>query len=267
MMLLLSVLGALVTVVRALSPSPGGYMLAALLGAVALPVAASPLEWIVHRYVYHRKRLRFLRRIYVIHHRGHHHEIFPTWRYVTDGPVRRHPIIASSSSDLHFSGIRNTLIKLCHFFFYMAIGILCVWLPAWLLTGNIAFIIGIVAASTVVSDLFVRVHDAIHYPGRHPFVEAQPWFKFLEDHHYIHHVDTEANVNFLLPLADFLFGTMRRSLTIEELAKHGTLEDAKSHPIGMSRPAREVARPHALSARSPAPAHVVVEAPRNGPSS
>lgn len=31
-------------------------------------------------------------------------------------------------------------------------------------------------------------------------VEAQPWFAFLDRHHYIHHVDLGANLNFLLPL-------------------------------------------------------------------
>ena len=94
----------------------------------------------------------------------------------------------------------------------------------------------------IFSDLFVRVHDAIHYPGIYPFLDSQLWFRFLDRHHYIHHVDTEANVNFLLPLADWLFGTMRRTLTPEELAIHGPLDEAKACPIGMSEPAREVAR-------------------------
>jgi hypothetical protein len=169
--------------------------------------------------------------------------IFPTWRYVTNGPIRRHPIVAASNSALHTSFGRNLSIKLCHFAFYMTIGGLCVWLPAWLLTGNVGFLVGLVVASAVVSDLFVRVHDAIHYPGRQRFLEAQPWFRFLEGHHYIHHVDTEANVNFLLPLADWLFGTLRRTLSPEELARHGSLEEAKAHPTGRSEPSREVALP------------------------
>jgi hypothetical protein len=97
--------------------------------------------------------------------------------------------------------------------------------------------------SAVLSDLFVRVHDAIHYPGKHAYLEAQSWFKFLDRHHYIHHVDTEANVNFLLPLTDWCFGTLRRTLTAEELAKHGSWEEAKAHPIGASEPARLVAKP------------------------
>jgi hypothetical protein len=74
-----------------------------------------------------------------------------------------------------------------------------------------------------------------HYPGLHPWLEAQGWFRFLEEHHYIHHVDTEANVNFLLPLADFLFGTLRQQLTPEELARHGSLAEARARPVGGAR--------------------------------
>ncbi len=69
-------------------------------------------------------------------------------------------------------------------------------------------------------------------------VEAQPWFPFLDRHHYIHHVDLGANLNFLLPLADLLFGTLRRRLTPEELASHRSLEAAKARPSGQGERAR-----------------------------
>lgn len=248
--LLTGTLGGITAFVRVLPHSPAGHAAAFFLGCLALLIAASPLEWLVHRYIYHRKWVPVTKRIYDIHHKGHHHIIFPTWRYTTNGPVRRHAILADSPAALYVSNWRNLSIKLSHFAFYMSIGVFAIWLPAWLLTGSTAFLMGLVAASIVVSDLFVRVHDAIHYPGRHPFIEAQPWYRFLEVHHYIHHVDTESNVNFLLPLADWLFGTMRRALTQEELARHGSLEEAKATPLGMSEPAREVAAPRSQMNRS-----------------
>jgi hypothetical protein len=241
--LMLGACTALIALVRWLPDSLLGAVAAVLAGVVYTTVLASLLEWLVHRYVYHRKWLPFARRIFEIHHRGHHFVIFPTWRYVTNGPVRRHPILNEGVRTLHSAGWRSHLIKLSHFGFYMTIGLLVVWPPAWLLTHNLAFLTGIMTVSVVFSELFVRVHDAIHYPGIHPFLESQRWFRFLDRHHYIHHVDTEANVNFLLPLADWLLGTMRRTLTLEELALHGPLEEAKARPVGMSEPAREVARP------------------------
>jgi len=245
--LMLGVCAATIALVRSLPDTLAGAVAAILAGAVYTTVAASLLEWLVHRYIYHRKWVPFARRIFEIHHRGHHYVIFPTWRYVTNGPVRRHPILQDGVRDLHPPNWRSHLIKLSHFGFYMAIGLFVVWPPAWLLTHNLAFLVGIVAVSVLFSDLFVRVHDAIHYPGNHPFVESQRWFRFLDRHHYIHHVDTEANVNFLLPLADWLFGTLRRTLTAEELAVHGSLQEAKACPLGASEPARLVARPRLAS--------------------
>ncbi len=68
-----------------------------------------------------------------------------------------------------------------------------------------------------------------------------PWFAFLDRHHYIHHVALGTNLNFLLPLADLLFGTLRRQLTPEELAQHGPLERAKARPAGQGERARAAA--------------------------
>jgi len=243
--LLLVFFAAVAWVVRLVPDSAPGAALAFLLGVVVLPVAASPYEWLVHRYVYHGQAIPFLRRIYVIHQHGHHYAIFPTWRYVTNGPVLRHPILSGSRSDLHHTRWSNLRIKLAHFAFYMVLGTALILAPAWLATGHVAFVAGLLTSLVVVSDLFVRVHDAIHYPREFPWLQRQRWFRFLDEHHYIHHVDTSVNVNFLLPLADLLFGTMRRTLTDEELAIHGPLAEAKATPVGASEPARLVARPRA----------------------
>jgi len=243
LLLLLAFFAGTAWLVRMLPPSAPGAAVAFLLGLLVLPVAASPYEWLVHRYVYHGTVIPFLRRIYVIHQHGHHYAIFPTWRYVTNGPVLRHPIVSESRADLHQGFWSNLRIKLAHFAFYMVLGTVLILWPAWHATGSVAFLSGLLAALVVVSDLFVRVHDAIHYPREFPFIQRQLWFRFLDEHHYIHHVDTTVNVNFLLPLADLLFGTLRRTLTAEELAVHGPLAEAKATPVGASEPARLVARP------------------------
>jgi hypothetical protein len=69
---------------------PGGMVgvtLAFLAGLVLTPLLASPLEWIVHRYVYHRVIVPFLRPIYDVHHKGHHYVFFPTSRPRPHGRV------------------------------------------------------------------------------------------------------------------------------------------------------------------------------------
>lgn len=211
-------------------------VLAVVLGLVMFPVAASPIEWFVHRFVFHEAVIRPLKAIYTVH-TVHHYTYFPTWRFVTAGPVRRLSITNRSPEAL-VSRFRNAGVRLAHFSFYLALAAVLVWLPAWLLTGSVPFLAGIIAASVVVSNLLIVVHDTIHRPGSHPIVEAQPWFAFLDRHHYIHHVALGTNLNFLLPLADLLFGTLRRQLTPEELARHGSFERAKARLIGEGERAR-----------------------------
>lgn len=217
-----------------------GACAAFVAGLVLTPFAASPFEWLVHRHVYHRAAW-VLRRIHTVH-VAHHHLYFPTWRYVTCGPARRIPITGRGVGAPQDSSRKNAATYLAHFCFYVAIGALVIWLPAWLLSHSPALLAGTVAGTAVISNLFITVHDAIHRPGSHPFMERRSWFRFIDEHHYVHHVDTEANVNFLLPLADLLFGTLRRSLTAEELARHGTLGAAKSRPVGAGEPARGAPR-------------------------
>lgn len=60
------------------------------------------------------------------------------------------------------------------------------------------------------------------------------WPRSASGHHYIHHVDTRANVNILLPLGDLLLGTLRRELTAAELARWPRYEEARQ----TVRPAR-----------------------------
>lgn len=227
------------SVVRALPESGAAAAAAVVLGLVVMPIVASPIEWFVHRFIYHEAVIRPLAAVFTVH-TAHHYAYFPTWRYVTGGPARRLSI-RKRAPDAHLSRLRNAGVRLAHFSWYVTIGAVVIWLPAWLLTGDVPFLVGLVAATAVVSNLFIVVHDTIHRPGSHRIVEAQPWFAFLDRHHYIHHVALGNNLNFLLPLADLMFGTLRRQLTPEELDRHGPLELAKSRLVGEGERARVAA--------------------------
>ena len=238
--LLVLVFAAMSVLVRTLLNDSIGVVIAFVVGFVLTPIAASPIEWLVHRYIYHRRSTP-LQRICAVH-LAHHHLYFPTWRYITGGPARRIPILATDVDLPQVSRWKNTLTYFAHFIFYMILGASLLWLPMWLVSRNVPFILGAILGTTIISNLFIIVHDSIHRPGSHRRLEGQAWFRFLDEHHYIHHVDTEANVNFLLPLTDWLFGTLRRTLTSEELARHGSREAAKSRVIGMGEPANQTTR-------------------------
>lgn len=235
--LLILFFGAISVLVGVLSHGPISVVAALVVGLILTPIIASPIEWIVHRYIYHRS-FTLLRRIYAVH-LAHHHLYFPTWRYITGGPARRIPILGKDVDLPQISGWKNALTYFAHLIFYMTLGAVLIWLPMWLLSQNVPFLVGAIFGTTIISNLFIIVHDSIHRPGSHSIMETQAWFCFLDEHHYIHHVDTEANVNFLLPLADWLFGRLRRTLTSNELTRHGSRAAAKSRVIGVGEPANE----------------------------
>lgn len=234
------VVGGIAWVVRSLPDAgPASAAVAVALGLVVVPVVASPVEWFVHRFVYHEAVIRPLAVIFTVH-TAHHYAYFPPWRYVTGGPPRRLSI-RKHTPEAQVSPVRNAAVRLAHFAWYMALGALVIWLPGWLSTGDVPFLVGLVLGTAVVSNLFIVVHDTIHRPGSHQIVEAQPWFAFLDRHHYIHHVALGTNLNFLLPLADLLFGTLRTELTAGELDRFGPLERAKARLVGEGERARVAA--------------------------
>ena len=236
-MFVLIVAAALVLVARILPESDLlANVAAVVVGLAIVPLLASPIEWMVHRFVYHEAVIAPLTAIHRVH-VAHHFSFFPTWRYTTNGPARR-LAIRRVGTDIRRTMFANARVRLTHFVWYMSFGLWAIWLPSWLLSHNEWFIVGEIVASAVVSNLFIAVHDTIHRPGSHRIIESQSWFAFLDRHHYIHHVDLGSNLNFLLPLGDALFGTLRREMTVDELKEHGTLEAAKSRPIGVGERAR-----------------------------
>jgi hypothetical protein len=227
-------------IARGLSDGPLQQLAAFSLGLLVAPLLASPIEWVIHRYVYHRAVVPFLKRIHIVH-EAHHHLYFPTWRYVTAGPARRIPVLGGDVSEACTTPVGNAMVRVAHYLFYF-IGLLTlICLPGWLLTSSLPFLYGTLAGAAVLSHLFIVVHDGIHRPHSHRMLQKQSWFRFLDEHHYIHHVDEECNVNFLLPLADWLFGTLRTSLSDAELAKHGPREVAKARVAGYGERARRPA--------------------------
>jgi hypothetical protein len=194
---------------------------------VVIVLLGSFYEWTVHRYLYHgRSSIPVAKHIYEIHTHGHHWHRFPPNHYVEGGEVERIPVFPPAPFEVAGSPFRRFMAWAWQFALYLVVGIVFAFLPIWVITHNLPFTIAAVLTGLVEFHLFIRVHDVMHYPaGR--LMERFAWFKFLDRHHYIHHVDNRANVNFLLPLCDWLFGTLRTELNETEKRYWPTFEEAK----------------------------------------
>ena len=194
--------------VTACAARPAPAALAVLAGIFFTLPLCSLGEWLVHRVLYHGQvpGLSILRRI---HHHGHHIALFPPARYLQHGPYPfmnvRAPLLPYRMARTRFE---NWLTESSQVALHFAVGVPLILLPAWWLSPRPAFLAACLGTLALVSFALAHVHGAMHTP-RHRWVERQRWFTWLDRRHYIHHVNLKANLNFMLPLCDRLFGTHR----------------------------------------------------------
>jgi hypothetical protein len=220
-------LATLVLAARALGSSGGvpGIVLSVISGLAATLIFSSLGEWVVHGKLMHwRTRLPPFRLAYELHHRAHHWLHYRPDGYLKD-KVTYVSVVPPQPEHASLSRIAATSAILGQVVFYTAFAMPAI-LAVCYYTRNIAFSAAFVTGSAVVITLAIHLHDAMHCPGYSRF-ERFRWFWWLDRHHYIHHIDTRANVNFLLPLGDLLLGTLRRNLTEAELAQWPSYEDAR----------------------------------------
>ena len=75
------------------------------------------------------------------------------------------------------------------------------------LTG-IPSIWGGIAAIVAYYGFYESIHYVMHVP-RDRWIERTRLFRFLNEHHRLHHKDPNTNLNVVLPLADLLLRTLR----------------------------------------------------------
>ena len=204
----------------------GNAPLAIAVGILFTVPLTSLGEWLVHGVLYH-GRIPGLEFIRTIHHHGHHFALFPPEKYVQSGKFEfmrfRKPLTPFTMSD---NATDNFLTMYSQVALHFVVGIPLIVLPAWFSTHSVAFAASCTGSLAIISWLLGYVHGVIHTP-RDRAIEHHRWFQWLDRHHYIHHIDLSANINFMLPVCDFLFGTQKWALTEKEAASHPSFEEAK----------------------------------------
>lgn len=155
---------------------------------VVVFVWACFFEWIVHRYFMHRPIFPLKDAF-----RGHmeHHQL-----YRGD-----HRFDARGAGHSHGVALR----------WYAFPGMLLLHMPLFALaqwaTGLPVFW-GAVAACVVYFAGYEYTHYLMHVPKGH-YVERFGWFRFIREHHRLHHLHMRCNYNVFIPFADACLGTLR----------------------------------------------------------
>jgi hypothetical protein len=223
------------------STSPIAALASTVCGALAMVLACSVVEWFVHGKLMHRRSgWPLLHLAYDLHHRAHHWTHYPPTAYVQD-EVSYVPLVPPRPQRACRTRGETFIAAAGQALFYASFSLPIVVL-AWSFTRNAPFVATCATVGAVVVALAVHVHDAVHCPGHSP-LERFRWFWALDRHHYLHHIDTRANVNFLLPLGDLLFGTLRTELTAAERSRWPSYAQARRNVRPSCRRSSESARP------------------------
>ena len=164
-----------------------------LVGFAGAVVAGSFIEWIAHKWILHS-------------------ELFTSFAYKLH-QVQHHTYFQGDET-YEWKGDEATKWKLDHVLFvprdYLGfiVGTAPLWLGAELLAGvPVAF--GAALSTLASLQLFNSMHYRYHVPSDTWF--QRTWFfRYLKEHHRIHHEDPRTNLNVaFFPLADLCLGTLK----------------------------------------------------------
>ncbi|TMQ63752.1 MAG: hypothetical protein E6K79_08875 [Candidatus Eisenbacteria bacterium] len=92
----------------------------------------------------------------------------------------------------------------------------------------VAFVIAIIAGVSVYYVGYESLHYFMHKPTI-AWIERSRLFQFIKQHHRIHHVRMNRNLNVLLPLADLVLGTFVTKMPPHAPTSTGARRVARKH--------------------------------------
>lgn len=157
---------------------------------VAYFVYGSYFEWFFHRYLFHSPK--YIYRTFK-EHTLIHHQIYKAGETYLAPHDHDHP--EKVTMDWWAMPVMIAFHLPIFFLVQWATGIPSVW--------------GGIAAFVVYFGLYESFHWAMHVPKASEFMARFKVWRFLDNHHHVHHKYMLSNLNVIFPLADVTLGTLR----------------------------------------------------------
>ncbi len=172
------------------------FVITAILALTLGLVYASVFEWVLHRYVMHQSIMGF--RYPFEAHALTHHRIFksdPTYHLQREEDKRK----------IRMAWWNGPVLLVIGMIPFVAISIVLaragLWAECWIVSGTgVAISLGYYGA-------YEYFHWCMHLPKQRR-VESSWLFMHMNGHHLLHHRNWKKNLNVVLPVADWLFGTL-----------------------------------------------------------
>ena len=179
-------------------------------------VYSSFFEWALHRYLMHSDHL--MKYPFRAHQLEHHHIYRADGSYFLNDEHTK-----QDEEHLTFAWWNAPLLLALH----APLAALAWFLGGWPAAG------GFVASMAAYYALYEYLHYCMHVPKGRAF-ERTRFFRFVNEHHRLHHVHYLKNLNVVVPIADFVLGT-RIPMKDPELFE-------KLESVRLKKAAREVSR-------------------------
>ena len=171
-------------------------------------VLGSFIEHAIHKYFLHStpkilRKSKYVKSMWQGHAVSHHGRYIPDEHYTQDETNKDEvltfswydgPLIIASAALISF-GIAATIRSL--------LGIRFIFFMPEVMGAIIAFVIYYIA--------YECLHALMHVPKKFRWLSNTSFMIWLNRHHYQHHLDPRTNLNVILPIADYVWGTKRRS--------------------------------------------------------
>lgn len=191
-------------------PSKRGEILASLIGIgagfAAGLVLGSFVEYGIHRYFLHStprllKRNSYAKSMWHGHVVSHHANYIPDSHYTRDETNKDEVLTFSWYEGFLIVATATALIYGIDAIIRMLFEI-----PVHIILPEV---IGFGLAFASYYAAYECLHAVMHVPEKWKWVCSTRIMKMLNRHHYQHHLDPRTNLNVILPIADYAFGTRR----------------------------------------------------------
>lgn len=177
-----------------------------VIGFIGGLVLSSFFEHAIHKYFLHSTPRALRKSIYIKsmwkgHAISHHGSYAPDEHYTQDD--------TNKAEVLTFSWFEGPLIILAATAFVYGIAAVISLLIGTQLSSIFPEVIGAGLAFTLYYISYESLHAIMHVPSKWRWLYKTSVMVWLNRHHYQHHLDPRTNLNVIIPIADYVWGTKR----------------------------------------------------------
>ena len=170
-------------------------------------VLGSFFEHAIHRYFLHStpkilRKNKYVKSMWKGHAVSHHGNYAPDEHYTQDE--------TNKNEVLTFSWYEGPLLIASATAFSFGVAALVRSLLGITFNPIMPEVIGVGIAFTLYYIAYESLHALMHVPKRWNWLRNTSMMLWLNRHHYQHHVDPRTNLNVIIPIADYVWGTKRR---------------------------------------------------------